>query len=214
MTQVGLFADGLRQNLIPINTISIDDSNARIGNVDAIAKSYAMFGQRKPIVTTMRHGTLIVIAGNHQLLAARQLGWTHIAAITIEESDERSTAFAVADNLTHDLGSYNLMKLSALMDSLAIEGIEHQTLGFDDLSMQDIAAMVNAAPDDAEVQGISDRYADFTKRTLVVRMSIAEFECWQSKLAQFCEAHGVASNAEAMVQMFEIAFGEKAPAWN
>lgn len=79
--------------------------NPRKGNIDAIAASYGEFGQLKPIVVRPNDdGTSTVIAGNHQLLAAKQLGWTHIAAVPMEADDSRAIAFALADNRTSEMG--------------------------------------------------------------------------------------------------------------
>ena len=79
--------------------------NPRVGSVDAIMASYAEFGQVKPIVVRPNDdGTQTVIAGNHQLEAARRLGWTHIAAVPMDADDKRALAFAVADNRTMELG--------------------------------------------------------------------------------------------------------------
>ena len=56
-------------------------------SIEAVARSYEAFGQRKPIVARRlrreRNGfpTGEVIAGNHQLQAAKSLGWTHIAVV-------------------------------------------------------------------------------------------------------------------------------------
>jgi hypothetical protein len=48
------------------------ENNARRGDVDAIMASYSKFGQVKPIVAvTGDNGELTVIAGNHQLEAAK-----------------------------------------------------------------------------------------------------------------------------------------------
>lgn len=40
--------------------------------MDAVARSYATFGQRKPIVARREKDGGIVLAGNHQLAAAHQ----------------------------------------------------------------------------------------------------------------------------------------------
>jgi hypothetical protein len=79
--------------------------NPRVGNVEAIAASYAEFGQVKPIVIRPNDdGTSTVIAGNHQLLAAKRLGWSHIAAVEMDADDKRALAFAMADNRSMELG--------------------------------------------------------------------------------------------------------------
>lgn len=90
---------------VDIDTLVPLPGNPRVGSVDAIMASYAEFGQVKPIVIRPNDdGTQTVIAGNHQLEAARRLGWTHIAAVPMDADDKRALAFAVADNRTMELG--------------------------------------------------------------------------------------------------------------
>lgn len=89
----------------PVNSISVLPGNPRRGDVEAVAKSLARFGQRKPIVA--RASDRVVIAGNHTLQAAISLGWEDIAVSFVNENEEESLAFALADNRTAELGSYD-----------------------------------------------------------------------------------------------------------
>jgi len=81
------------------------DRNPRRGNIKAIAASYEEFGQIRPIVVRPNgDGTFTVVAGNHQLQAAKQLGWDKMAVVQYDVDDERAIAFAIADNRTMELG--------------------------------------------------------------------------------------------------------------
>ena len=95
----------LKNLVVSIDSLTNLDGNPRKGNIDAIAASYAEFGQIKPIVAKKNDdGTSTVIAGNHQLMAAKKLGWEKIACIFLEGDDKRAIAFALADNRTMELG--------------------------------------------------------------------------------------------------------------
>jgi hypothetical protein len=48
---------------------------------------------------------MIVRAGNGRVLAARELGWTHLACVVVDESEVEATAFAIADNRSAELAS-------------------------------------------------------------------------------------------------------------
>jgi DNA modification methylase len=96
----------------PVDRLSLLTGNPRRGDVDAVARSLSTFGQRKPIVAR-RDGT--VIAGNHTLQAARKLGWPEIAVVWVEDDDATAKAFALADNRTAELGSYDDEALAALI---------------------------------------------------------------------------------------------------
>jgi hypothetical protein len=95
----------LKSLAIDIDTLDYLEGNPRIGNVEAIMASYSEFGQVKPIVAKKNEdGTATVIAGNHQLEAAVNLGWEQIAVIFLDADDKKAIAFALADNRTMELG--------------------------------------------------------------------------------------------------------------
>ena len=97
--------ESLLDLLVPLDSLQLLENNPRVGNVDAIAASYDEFGQVKPIVIRENaDGKATVIAGNHQVQAAKKLGWTHIAAVPLDANDKRAVAFALADNRTMELG--------------------------------------------------------------------------------------------------------------
>jgi len=97
--------EGLAALAVDIDSLATLDGNPRRGDVDAVASSLARFGQRKPIV--VRASDRQIIAGNHTWMAAKQLGWTEIAAVLVDDDTATSQAFALADNRTAELGSYD-----------------------------------------------------------------------------------------------------------
>lgn len=104
----------------PIEALLPLENNPRRGDVDAIAASYAEFGQVKPIVVKDNEdGTFTVIAGNHQLEAAKQLGWNEIAVIVLDADDERAVAFALADNRTMELGHSDQAQVIDMIASIS-----------------------------------------------------------------------------------------------
>lgn len=110
-----VIVDDLAALAAPINKLNLLPGNPRRGDVDAVAKSLAAFGQRKPIVAR-RDGT--VIAGNHTLQAARQLGWPEIAVVWVDDDDTTAKAFALADNRTAELGTYDDQLLADLISEV------------------------------------------------------------------------------------------------
>lgn len=99
----------------PVDDLRPLPGNPRMGDVDAVAASLRRFGQRKPIVARA-DGT--ITAGNHTWQAAKQLGWETIAAVRIDDDDDTAAAFALADNRTAELGSYDDELLAALVSSV------------------------------------------------------------------------------------------------
>ena len=95
--------------------------NPRKGDVEAVKRSYATFGQRKPIVVRREGEGGIVIAGNHQLQAAKALGWKRIAVIFTDDDDLTAKAYALADNKTADLGTYDDDLVAELLAELVAD---------------------------------------------------------------------------------------------
>lgn len=116
----------------PVGILRLMPGNPRKGDIDAVMKSYKQFGQRKPIVAT-RDGT--VIAGNHQLLAARKLGWQKIAVVFVDDDDKTAKAFALADNRTAELGIYDNELLVEFIDEVSIDPTLFEAISY---SEQDI----------------------------------------------------------------------------
>lgn len=109
----------LKDLLVPIDDLAPLEGNPRRGNVDAIMASYREFGQMKPIVIHRQDsGAMTVIAGNHQVEAARRLGWKHIAAVVMDAPSDRAVAFALADNRTTELGHSDSGLVYDLMETI------------------------------------------------------------------------------------------------
>jgi hypothetical protein len=118
VTTTQRIAPELNALAIPLERLDSLPGNPRKGDVDAVARSYSTFGQRKPIVARRNGDRGIVIAGNHQLAAARQLGWSEIAVVWTDDDDETAAAFALADNRTAELGGYDDEALAAMISSV------------------------------------------------------------------------------------------------
>src|ERR1019366_8804917 len=111
-------APKLEHLAVDITTLYELPGNPRKGDVDAVTRSYATFGQQKPIIVQRRGRKTVVIDGNHQLKAARQLGWDRIAVSPFKVKDPKTgrvragtvaeaDAYALAVNRTADLGVYD-----------------------------------------------------------------------------------------------------------
>ena len=112
--------DSIQHLAVDIDTLIPLPNNPRVGNIDAIAASYEEFGQVKPIVVRPNEdGTATVIAGNHQLEAARRLGWSQIAVVRMDADDKRALAFALADNRTNELGHSEPQLLDEILSQIS-----------------------------------------------------------------------------------------------
>lgn len=135
--------------------------NPRRGDVNKIARSLDVNSQYRPIVVNLGTHTgrpLEVLAGNHTLAAAKQLGWASIDATTVDVDDLAAARIVAADNRTADLGSYDDEQLIELLEMLAEgdEGLEGT--GYTD---DDLAALLNADVDEEpNDSGAIDDYSE------------------------------------------------------
>jgi DNA modification methylase len=121
--------------------------NPRIGNVDAVAESLKKFGQRKPIV--VRRSDKTIIAGNHTWQAAKKLGWSEIAVVWTDDDEDTAKAYALADNRTAEIGSYDEDALKAMVESVATASPELITAaGYD---KNELARILNTPLDEIEL---------------------------------------------------------------
>jgi ParB-like chromosome segregation protein Spo0J len=122
----------LEIKVIAIDDLTLDPDNARAHNqknLDAIAKSLQMFGQRKPVVITK---DFVVVAGNGTLEAARQIGWKGLSCVTVPDDWDTDTikAYALADNRTAELASWNTEVLLGQLRDLDSSDWSVTDLGF------------------------------------------------------------------------------------
>ncbi len=98
MSDLSYIAEALRPLAVPIDSLHEDPANARMGHdVARIAASLKAYGQRKPIVANrLQEGK--IEAGNGTFRAGKQLGWTHLAAVFVDDDPATAAAYGVADN--------------------------------------------------------------------------------------------------------------------
>lgn len=158
MTVANIAAD-LHKLSVPVGNLKPLSDNPRKGDVDAVAASYKQFGQLKPIVARRNkavkdgHPTGMVIAGNHQLLAAIKLGWETIAVVWTDIDLKTAKAFALADNRTHDLGSYDKTLLLDLLKDLGSDRDLFNATGYTD---KDLKILLAATGGNIPVDGLTD----------------------------------------------------------
>lgn len=129
---------------VPIEGLTPYGSNPRRGNVEVIVESLARHGQYRPIV--VRAKTFEVLAGNHTLAAAKELGWTEIAATFVECTDDEAARIVLVDNRSADLGSYDDELLAELLSSLPdLDGT-----GYDDAALAALTDIEDPPPLDLE----------------------------------------------------------------
>ena len=128
----------LRRMLVPIDSLAAHPMNPRQHDLPAIKESLGRYGQQRPIlivpagrVTT----SPTIIAGHGTTAAAGELGWTHIAALESQLTDDEIERFVLADNRTSDRAGYHDETLAQLLGNLVENGGDLAGTGYvrDDL---------------------------------------------------------------------------------
>lgn len=194
----------LHSLLVPVTELHLDPKNARDHserNHKSIAESYKTFGQQKPIVCTKLGKA---IAGNGQLAAAIELGWTHIACIKFDSEDEaRQLAFALADNKTAELASWNFPVLAESLSSLQNDQALLDATGFAEFEIEPLVSAEWSPPSlegDADASGAENT-------TNAVKFSPEQWGEWIA-LREQLQIHESMGDADAMAEIFRDRLSE------
>jgi hypothetical protein len=152
---------------VPLSELHEDPANVRSHpdrNIETIKASLLKFGQQKPIVVR-ENG--IVIAGNGTLRAAKDLGWKTLEVVRTALQSTDATAYAIADNRTAELATWEYKELSDMVRALQAEEFDLSVLGW---SEDELRAMLNAefvpgAPDGTTGKDYPQAMADPIKLT-------------------------------------------------
>jgi ParB-like chromosome segregation protein Spo0J len=98
---------------VALDTLTTWPANPRRGDVAAIRQSLEVSGQYRALV--VRAGSLEVLAGNHTLLAMRELGWERALCHLVDVDDEAARRIVLADNRTAELAGYDEQLLADLL---------------------------------------------------------------------------------------------------
>ena len=102
---------------IKLTKLKLHPDNPRQGDIGAIATSIDQNGWYGTVVAQKSTGH--VLAGNHRLQAAKQLGIKEVPVYWVDVDDTTAKKILLADNRTNDLASYNDDVLSELLTDLA-----------------------------------------------------------------------------------------------
>jgi len=117
---------------VRLSELSTHPENPRRGDLDAIKESFERHGQYQPLVVNGR--TMEVLAGNHRLMAARELGWDYVAVVFVDVDEETARQIVLVDNRTSDLADYDLEALLELLGSVEeLDGTGYDERALDDL---------------------------------------------------------------------------------
>lgn len=144
-------------NTLAVEWVAIDQLHFNPANprhneeaVPHVAASLRRFGWQQPLVARPSGE---VIAGNTRLKAAQSLGMREVPVVRFKGSDLDATAYAIADNRTHEFATWDEPALAKLLDELrredSLEGV-----GYDPADIDRLLAELDAnAPREVDDQG-------------------------------------------------------------
>jgi DNA modification methylase len=106
---------------IKLDALTCDPANVRKHdqrNLDAIKGSLQRFGQQHPIIVDAAG---VIRAGNGRYMAMRALGWSECDIVRSDLKGSEATAFAIADNRTAELATWDDDALAQQLAALQIE---------------------------------------------------------------------------------------------
>ncbi|RZF02953.1 ParB N-terminal domain-containing protein [Streptomyces albidoflavus] len=107
----------LLPHLVPIDSVKPWPGNPNQGDIDDIADSLSQYGQWRPAVIQKSTGQICI--GNSMWIAAKEkLGWTGIAAITLDLTDVDARKMLARDNRSRDKATYNDFLLTDFLSEL------------------------------------------------------------------------------------------------
>jgi ParB-like chromosome segregation protein Spo0J len=158
MTTIPDTLDALR---VPIDSVQPYARNPRRGRVDVVARSLERHGQYRPIVVNARSHE--VLAGNHTLLAARELGWDEIAATFVDVDDDAAARIVLVDNRASDVAGYDDDELVALLGELdTLDGT-----GYDVPDLEALLGSLGHSPNGADGPDTSPQLGAIEYRLIV-----------------------------------------------
>lgn len=149
--------DSLLPLAVPIDSIREDPRNARKHdkrNLDVIKKSLETYGQRKPVVC---QGDGTIEAGNGLYRAAKELGWTQLAVVKVNDDPDYAAGYAVMDNKSAETSAWDLPVLKDVLQALDTGAFSMEATGFDETEIEQL--MTQFAPVGADTQPRLDEKA-------------------------------------------------------
>jgi hypothetical protein len=109
----------LRTETIPLDQLTPFPGNARRGRVDVIKESIEKNGQyRSLVVREIKDGPLIVLAGNHTMLAIAELKGKQARCEIIDCDEQTARRINLVDNRSNDLAEDDEDALTELLRGL------------------------------------------------------------------------------------------------
>jgi len=124
-------------DIVDIDLLKPNPNNARQHtdrDIENLVKSISKFGFKNPIIAN-KDGTILV--GNGRYLACKKLGIKQVPVHYTDMSEEDAKAFAIMDNRSTELSTWNLEYLLPQLEALKLDNMLEYT-GFDNVDFDNL----------------------------------------------------------------------------
>ena len=115
--------------IVKLSSLKTHPENPRRGNLDELKRSINTNGFWGAVVVQKSTGH--ILAGNHRVMAARDLGAKKMPVVFVDVDDQTAKRILIADNRLSDQGEYDENKLFEILDSLNNTNTGLEGLGYD-----------------------------------------------------------------------------------
>jgi len=203
--------------LVALADLTEHPANPRVGDVDAIVAAVTANGWHGALLA--QRSTGYVLAGNHRLRAARQLGMDEVPVLWVDVDDHLAQRILVADNRASDFGYFDEEQLVALLAGQDPDDLAAMLYTEADLAMLTPADLLTATEGQPGGNGASpvaaggdvqlntpgpadqDGYLATQARSVVLPYPLADYVVVTDQLRQLRQARSVATNAELVAAL-------------
>lgn len=169
-------AEALEKYLVPVEDLKDTEGNPDKGekHVAELMGSLRRFGQTRPILTDLED-SVTIRAGHHLRRAARELGWSHIAAMPSRfASYEEALAYSLADNVLTEIGQRDQQAQMNLIDLIGEGNLEGTGMSIDDA--ENLRALLLAVPEVPQVEPWEGGYSETPEEAAARAAAIGQQE--------------------------------------
>lgn len=136
---------------VPVGDLRPHPANPKTGDVETIKESIRTNGLYRPIFVQASTG--YVLAGNHTLQAAVEVGLAEVPVIYLDVDEEQALRILLVDNRSADLGRYDNRLLADLLSGLAESELALVGTGWQDRELLAMLEQVNTELAPVDPQG-------------------------------------------------------------
>lgn len=207
--------------MVAVADLTEHPANPRVGDVEAIVAAITANGWHGALLAQRSTGH--VLAGNHRLRAARQLGMAEVPVLWVDVDDHLAKRILVADNRASDFGYFDEDQLLALLAGQSPDDLSAMLYTEADLAMLTPADMLTVEgapgngggaqgePVDPAVQlnapgtASTEGYLATQARSVVLPYPLDDYVRVTDQLRQLRQARSVATNAELVAALVDEA---------